>query len=189
MPRGSYDRTLYRTDLTGQRFGKLVALSYAGQGKKDGITLWLCRCDCGTERVMRNVNLYASRSCGCSRRDGHMRTVATPALNALYSEYVRGAAERGFDFALTKEAFTALTKGDCYYCGKEPSQIRKGSTWDVYTFNGIDSKINSIGYTEYNTVSCCKMCNRMKNVLGDKEFVEAVLRMADHLRSTGHAIR
>lgn len=34
-----------RGDLTGRRFGRLIALEYAGrQGRK---TLWRCRCDCG----------------------------------------------------------------------------------------------------------------------------------------------
>ena len=47
-------------DLSGQRFGRLVAVS-----KMDG--RWLCRCDCGgTKRaVTGHLREGATRSCGC----------------------------------------------------------------------------------------------------------------------------
>jgi len=53
-------------DLTGQRFGRLVAVRYPGAGQQ-----WLCRCDCGTERYVRTQNLVEgkTRSCGCLHRD------------------------------------------------------------------------------------------------------------------------
>ena len=35
-------------DLTGQRFGKLVALSKAPS--RSGKTYWLCQCDCGNQK-------------------------------------------------------------------------------------------------------------------------------------------
>ena len=57
-----------RRDLTGHRFGKLVALSAAAPGTypKSVGTAWLCRCDCGQEKVVGTQNLVRStRSCGC----------------------------------------------------------------------------------------------------------------------------
>jgi len=33
-------------DLMGQRFGRLVCLSFSGMNKHHN-ALWLCRCDCG----------------------------------------------------------------------------------------------------------------------------------------------
>jgi len=52
-------------DITGQRFGKLVALNYIGK------RLWWCRCDCGKEllrcgKLMRTGKL---KSCGCAIKD------------------------------------------------------------------------------------------------------------------------
>ena len=47
-------------DITGQRFGKLVALKYLGHKK------WLCRCDCGAEVEILSNNLKkenGTRSC------------------------------------------------------------------------------------------------------------------------------
>lgn len=48
-------------DMTGIRFGSLVAVAYAGAKK------WLLRCDCGAERLVAGADLRRrrTRSCGC----------------------------------------------------------------------------------------------------------------------------
>ena len=55
-----------KLDLTGQRFGRLVALSAVeiGKGRK---RRWLCRCDCGGETTTDTNKLTSgnTRSCGC----------------------------------------------------------------------------------------------------------------------------
>lgn len=39
-------------DLTGEKFGLLTVLSYAGQSEgKSKINQWLCKCDCGEEEI------------------------------------------------------------------------------------------------------------------------------------------
>lgn len=56
-------------DLTGKRFGKLVALEKVkSQNNK---TVWKCQCDCGTITFVLTGNLNANRvhSCGCLRTD------------------------------------------------------------------------------------------------------------------------
>lgn len=57
-------------NLIGQHFGKWTVIQAAN--KKDGRTAWLCKCDCGTERVVIEKSLIsgASKSCGCSRGAG-----------------------------------------------------------------------------------------------------------------------
>lgn len=55
-------------DLSGQRFGRLTALSEFGViGEK---RLWVCVCDCGKSKVVYAHNLKGGRatSCGCSRK-------------------------------------------------------------------------------------------------------------------------
>lgn len=55
-------------DITGQRFGKLVAV---GRADVRAVHVhWTCVCDCGAERVVSGVSLRkgATRSCGCNRR-------------------------------------------------------------------------------------------------------------------------
>lgn len=52
-------------DLTGQRFGHLVVLSFVGRIKNQSV--WKCRCDCGEETQVYASNLKSggTRSCGC----------------------------------------------------------------------------------------------------------------------------
>ena len=54
-------------DLTGQRFGALVAVSRALPAGKQG--RWLCKCDCGNESIVQIGNLRNGHtvSCGCRR--------------------------------------------------------------------------------------------------------------------------
>lgn len=53
-------------DITGQRFGRLVAIKSTGE-KTGGYYLWLCECDCGNDAIVRLTNLTQGRtsSCGC----------------------------------------------------------------------------------------------------------------------------
>ena len=79
-------------DLTGMRFGKIVVLSFAGYheyGWEDGVIrkpAWLCRCDCGVEKIVRASNLQSRRvvSCGCHRNEISRR----PRKHGLYNTRV-----------------------------------------------------------------------------------------------------
>lgn len=53
-------------DITGKRFGRYVVLRFAGKNKHNQST-WLCRCDCGREKVVQGLALKSGRtkSCGC----------------------------------------------------------------------------------------------------------------------------
>lgn len=55
-------------DLKGQRFGKLVAIEFAGVANKK--TMWRCKCDCGNEVTAYATNLKSGHaiSCGCAMR-------------------------------------------------------------------------------------------------------------------------
>jgi hypothetical protein len=63
-----------RLDLTGERFGKLVAikkLPTPAHLKKAAVSIWRCRCDCGNTITARMGNLRNGHttSCGCARRE------------------------------------------------------------------------------------------------------------------------
>lgn len=53
-------------DLSGQRFGRLVAIERAPRSKC-GATMWVCKCDCGNRVTVQYSNLKrgATQSCGC----------------------------------------------------------------------------------------------------------------------------
>lgn len=58
-----------RIDLTGQRFGRLTVIRY-DHSEHDGAH-WLCKCDCGTEKVIAGYLLRngSTKSCGCLKSD------------------------------------------------------------------------------------------------------------------------
>ena len=55
-------------DLTGQRFGRLTVIKRAENDKHNRPT-WLCRCDCGNEKIISSVSLQKQKSCGCLRSE------------------------------------------------------------------------------------------------------------------------
>src|SRR5262249_35922619 len=74
-------------DMTGRRFGRLTVLAiYPERYRWPGGTfaLWLCRCDCGTERVVLGNSLRrgASTNCGCLKREKFIRRVTKHGLSA-----------------------------------------------------------------------------------------------------------
>lgn len=59
--------------LDGQRFGMWLVIRDSGT-RRNGSILWLCRCDCGTERLVLSANLRArSTNCGCAKRSDGSR--------------------------------------------------------------------------------------------------------------------
>lgn len=57
-------------DLTGQRFGRLTVVKRSGSTPQK-LALWLCKCDCGNEKIIDGHTLRrgGSKSCGCYRTE------------------------------------------------------------------------------------------------------------------------
>lgn len=81
-------------DITGQRFGRLVAIETAGKANKV-ITLWRCICDCGNESIVRNHQLTSGKtsSCGCIRRE---QLAARNRKNTKHGETIDGKTTKEY---------------------------------------------------------------------------------------------
>lgn len=57
-------------DLTGQRFGRLIVLERMHSNERVQ-SMWMCKCDCGTEKTVRGSDLKngSTKSCGCLRNE------------------------------------------------------------------------------------------------------------------------
>lgn len=57
------------TDITGQRFGRLLAVKVAETG--GGRVMWECQCDCGktVKRSSKNLVNGTAKSCGCRKAE------------------------------------------------------------------------------------------------------------------------
>lgn len=75
-------------DMTGMRFGRWTVIERAQlpKGYNNGlINSWLCRCDCGTERVIDRSSLVSGRSlsCGCSNAEKSAERANTDGKNVF----------------------------------------------------------------------------------------------------------
>lgn len=86
-------------DLTGIRFGKVVALTPTKNRKPNGEIIWMCRCDCGRIFFTGTGTLRygTTQSCGCSRKDylknQHNRLTHGGSTDRLYRIW-RGMIDR-----------------------------------------------------------------------------------------------
>lgn len=64
-------KKLMRKDLTGKRFGKLLAINVDESRSNNGNVFWKCNCDCGNTVSIRSTSLTrkknGTKSCGCAR--------------------------------------------------------------------------------------------------------------------------
>lgn len=86
-------------DLTGQQFGRLIVIkkTTTPNTTKSHDAFWLCKCECGNEKIVSTTNLKnnSTQSCGCyNREQTHKRSYKggiTPITNHL-----RGLNEQWF---------------------------------------------------------------------------------------------
>jgi len=59
-----------RSDLTGQKFGKLTGIKYVNSNK-NGHAVWLCKCDCGCiiTALAHQIKSGNTKSCGCLKSE------------------------------------------------------------------------------------------------------------------------
>ena len=87
-------------------------------------------------------------------------------LKGRFIGYKTGAKRKGLIFEFTLDEFSKIINKSCYYCGE-----------DGYGIDRIDS---SVGYLKDNCVSCCSMCNYMKNNYTEEEFIGQCIKIAKH---------
>lgn len=88
-----------RIDVSGERFGKLVALSCTNQKTPNGDYAWNCICDCGNTTVVAVGKLRSNwtKSCGCLKAESHTVTHGMSSdSNKVYRTWC-GIKERCFN--------------------------------------------------------------------------------------------
>lgn len=174
-------------DITGKVFSRLTVIKQVQRPEnvKNKESYWMCKCECGKEIIVNSGSLKNghTNSCGCYHLDKISIKHGQAAINSLINGYIRSAKERNLDFDLSKEEFLNLTKQNCYYCGKEPSQISTNKSKinnGIYIYNGVDRVDSSVGYTLDNCVPCCKQCNIAKMTQSKTDFLSWVKRIYEY---------
>lgn len=178
-------------NLSGKVFGRLTVIELDESQKKDR-TSWICKCNCGNTLsiIAKDLVNGHTKSCGCLPLDNKRLEKGESAFNDLYSSYMRGALKRNLSFELSREEFREMTKKNCFYCGKEPAQLRRreGRVYGEYVYNGIDRIDNNKGYILENCVPCCGKCNQAKSKSNKKDFIEWIKKVFNNLNKTGEIV-
>ncbi len=95
----------------------------------------------------------------------------------VFKGYRSNAPRRGLAWQLTEEEFFTLAACHCYYCGVEPSTVRKSSRNGEFVYNGIDRVDNFMGYVSSNVVPCCSVCNHAKATMSQGDFLAWIDRL------------
>lgn len=177
----------HETSFIGLKFGKLTITALSNRKKSAGRSYYTCACECGTNKDVRIDSLQAGEtiSCGCMRgkiknKNGKNNKSIPKVLGSTNKsveekQYYRikwSAKGRNLSFTITQEDYTAnYYNKQCNYCGTE-------------NCTGLDRIDSSIGYEVNNVVSCCQICNSMKNTLGVKEFLNHVDKIQCFVKKT-----
>jgi hypothetical protein len=160
-----------KTDLTGQRFGRLIVIKYCKKGSNNKYSKWECLCDCGklTRVTSSSLKTGTVRSCRCYQKDclSSRFDRKLSRLNAIVRYSKRNAKVRGIVWELTKEQSHKILKEPCSYC----------EYFDEVTLSGIDRVDNSKGYTLENSVSYCRWCNWGKNERTIEQFKNWIVKL------------
>jgi len=174
-------------DLSGQRFGKLVAIKCVGLDNGRN-AIWECICDCGQFKEVSSKALRHSgvKSCGCSHKevmndyfDSRLGTSEDRSLKKLFLRYKGRAKARNYSFDLKYSQFKKLVFGECYYCGSKPETKIVSKSGVIAFYNGIDRLNNEEGYTLLNCITCCGICNYMKRDMSIDEFIRHIEKILD----------
>lgn len=127
----------------------------------------LLRCECGYEDWKFVSNLSSRKSQGC--RNCMFKTPQ----HKTYLLVLRTASRRSLKWELTEEQWIDLATQSCYYCGSEPSNMISKYK---FKYNGLDRIDSSLGYSLTNVVVSCKICNRAKSDMTQKDFYDWIKR-------------
>lgn len=125
-----------KKDLTGQRFGRLVVLEQAedwtnkNPSKLERKAQWLCKCDCGNEKIIVGSSLTRglTTSCGCNKSE---KTIQRNINNRKLNKY-----DLSGEFGI---GYTGK-EGEKFYFDLEDYDLIKDYTWRVNN-NGYGDRI------------------------------------------------
>lgn len=126
-------------DLTGMKFGSLTALRSVS--KMNSKAVWVCRCDCGTEKAVSCHELVYGRtkSCGCSRKDQRAKDISGQRFGRLVA-VERTCEKQNGNYvwkckcdcgAETTATTTVLLKGQKRSCGCLADETKRSMSVDL----------------------------------------------------------
>ena len=135
-----------KKDITGQRFGRLVAICPTGKRGKWGIE-WECVCDCGNVALVTTNGLTRghTKSCGCIKRD-RGRMMVTEMTRKLNAEIRVEGTDLKRISGLT-QANNISGKTGVYWSSREQKWVAsisfRGKRYTIGRFNDFDKAVRA----------------------------------------------
>ena len=167
MPSGIYKRLVgkpgqERPNMVGQRFNRWLVISYnKSVSNQKEYDYYSCHCDCGTQRVVKGVNLRNgnSRSCGCLQRETISKIGKQlnkyDQTNENNPNYSTGFSSRAMK--TLQETIRQRSNYMCQHCGK--TQKENGRKLDVHHID--DNHYND---DSKNLAALCRACHTLTNI-------------------------
>ena len=110
----------------------------------------------------RNPEKYKKAIDAWNKKNPEWRKKYYRRVGVILKDYKRSAKKRNIKWEMVDKEFFEFWNKSCYYCGKQIETI------------GLDRVDNSAGYIKSNVVPCCTKCNRAKDTMLQKEFLDMV---------------
>ena len=95
-------------------------------------------------------------------------------INQSFRSYMKEANRRNLEFQLSKDIFCNIIKENCHYCNEINNEKN---------FNGIDRLDSNKGYMVDNCVSCCSLCNYLKNKTSFDVFINRIQHIVTYSKN------
>ena len=148
-----------------------------GKGYKAGIYFETQCIKCGKTSVKLFNKTNWKNADGCPKCNA---SFSDSFYNRFKNDYKCNARERGIEWNLSDSKFIKIIHEDCYYCGEKPTLRKARNIKTTKYVNGIDRIDSSKGYSDDNCVSCCSMCNLMKNNYSVYDFLNHINKISSY---------
>ena len=129
-----------KKDITGCRSGRLVAIE-PSEEKRNGATLWRCRCDCGKEILLEPYQITGEKvkSCGCLRSEKRIKDLTGQRFGKLTAlERLDEKSNRSYLWRCVCDCgnevtvrANALTSGNTKSCGCAKREAQQERAKDI----------------------------------------------------------
>lgn len=175
-------KTYFKSLSDGDRTGKSIFLHMDNEHA-------YMMCDCTAEyslkltNTLKNNGNFMCRQCYAERDAANFD--AHWGYKSAFARIRKDARSADRVFEIKMEEFRYLCQQNCYYCGSIPSNLityrgQNSFTFRYFMYSGLDRINNDIGYTRQNVVPCCIICNRAKNSMPFKDFIDWLNKLTDY---------
>ena len=161
-------------DITGNKFGQLVAIKAAPKDKHKK-SRWLCKCDCGKTIIVNYSSLVKNltKSCGCNKLEKGRAKGYKDISFSWWRRTIKSAITRGINFDLTMEDVWHKYEEQGGKCIMTNLAVTFSPNYNKIKLQtaSLDRIDSNLGYIKGNIQIVHKVINHMKGFLTSEEFI------------------